>query len=164
MGRRTDGMEPTPELAPSHAQPVEQNGVALLDESGVAEKLRAAGVPLTLQRLAIGQAMLSAPVHLTADQVLARVRAQMPEVSRATVYNTLKLFVDRGLARELVIDAERVVFDSNVEPHHHLYEIESGQLTDVSAADLKVVGSPSLPADVDLESIEVVLRVRRRKA
>jgi len=140
----------------------EMSGVMSLDSAGA--RLRSAGIPLTLQRLAIAQIMLCAPVHLTADQVFSRVKGLIPEISRATVYNTLKLFSEKGLVRELVIDAERTVFDSNTEPHPHVYNVETGELTDLGAGDLKVVGSARLPEGVEVEAVDIVVRVRKKAA
>ncbi len=108
------------------AELTELLSVVHMDGAGVAARLRLAGIPLTLQRLAVGQVMLCGPVHLSADQVLARVKRLIPEISRATIYNTLKLFNERGLVRELVIDAERTVFDSKTEPHPHIYNADTG--------------------------------------
>src|SRR5262245_8760737 len=98
-------IEPT-ETEPSAATTIHTDVLpdaftGLLGESGVGDRLRAAGINLTLQRLAVAQVMLAAPVHLTADDVLLRVRGIMPEISRATVYNTLKLFRKQGLVREI---------------------------------------------------------------
>ncbi len=139
-------------------------GGAAAGEASVAARLRAAGIALTLQRLAVAQVMLVEPTHLSADQVLARVRDIMPEVSRATIYNTLRLFAEAGLVKELVIDPERTVFDSNTSHHHHLYEVDTGKLTDIPSGELHVTGTAGLPDDVELEAVDVVLRVRRKPA
>lgn len=136
----------------------------IFGETGVGDRLRIAGIPLTLQRLAVAQVMLAAPVHLTADEVLLRVRGMMPEISRATVYNTLKLFKEKGLVREIIVDAEHVVFDSTTAPHYHLYDVETGKVTDVPAGEIKVMGAASLPPDFELDEIDVVVRVRRKRA
>ena len=127
-----------------------------------AERLRRAGIPPTRQRLAIARVLFARPVHLSADQVLARVRERMPEVSRATVYNTLKLFREKHLIRELVVDPERVFYDSNTDPHYHLFDVRTGELSDVSADELKIVGTPSLPPGLELEEVDVIIRVRSR--
>jgi Fur family iron response transcriptional regulator len=140
----------------------EQLSVVKMDGAGVAARLRSAGIPLTLQRLAVGQVMLGGPVHLTADQVLARVKRLIPEISRATIYNTLKLFSEKGLVRELIIDADRTVFDSNTEPHPHIYNAGTGELTDIAAGDLKVVGTAKLPDGVELEAVDIIVRVRSK--
>lgn len=132
-----------------------------LVEASIADRLRAAGVPLTLQRLAVAQVMLVVPIHFTADEVLTRARGIIPEISRATVYNALKLFSERKLVREIIVDAERVVFDSNTAPHYHLYDVNSGELTDVPAGEIEIVGSIKLPPEVRVENIDVIVRVRR---
>ncbi len=138
------------------------DALVLEPQGKVGEALRAAGIPVTLQRLAIGHVLLEEPVHLTADQVLARVRGLMPEISRATVYNTLKLFSEKGLLRELVIEPDRIVFDSNVAPHHHLYDVDTGAISDVPASDLEVIASTRLPSGFELDTVDIILRVRRR--
>ena len=132
--------------------------------SQATELLRTAGIPVTQQRVEIVRAMLSFPTHLSADQVFARVRQSVPETSRATVYNTLKLFREKKLVRELIVDPERLVYDSNTSPHYHLYNAENGQLTDVSADELQVIGMPSLPPGLQLEEVDVIIRVRTRSS
>ncbi len=122
--------------------------------------LRAAGVPVTLQRVEIARVLFAQPVHLSADQILARVRESAPDTSRATVYNTLRLFREKRLVRALLVDAERVVYDSNTTLHHHLYDIDTGEVRDVAADEVMVTGTPRLPPGVELEQIDVILRVR----
>jgi Fur family iron response transcriptional regulator len=127
------------------------------------DRLRDVGIPLTLQRLAIAQVLLPQPIHLTADQVLARVKDVVPETSRATVYNTLKLFREKGLVRELIVDAERTVFDSNTSPHFHLYDGDTGQVTDISAETMQIIGTPQLPEGMELEEVDIIIRVRGKR-
>lgn len=132
----------------------------VLEHAEIADRLRAAGIPVTLQRLAIAGALLERPVHLTAEQLLKQVKSRVPETSRATVYNSLKLFVEKGLVKELVVDPGHVVFDSNTEPHFHLYDVVTGNLTDVPAEQMRVVGLPELPPGKRLEQIDVIVRIR----
>jgi Fur family iron response transcriptional regulator len=141
---------------------MEASTMETMSISQATELLRTAGIPVTQQRVEIVRAMLSFPTHLSADQVFARVRQSVPETSRATVYNTLKLFREKKLVRELIVDPERLVYDSNTSPHYHLYNAENGQLTDVSADELQVIGMPSLPPGLQLEEVDVIIRVRTR--
>lgn len=162
MNKVTDKTVASAETA-TRSDPILDPLVAELPTGGgVGERLRAAGIPLTLQRLMVAQVMLAEPAHLSADQVLAGVRSIMPEISRATVYNALKLFSEKKLVREIVVDAERVMFDSNTSPHYHLYDASSGELTDVPADEIKIIGSAKLPPDLELEDVDVIIRVRRR--
>jgi len=128
----------------------------------ISELLREAGIPATLQRVEIARVILSRHTHMSADQVFGAVLETVPDMSRATVYNTLKLFREKKLVRELIVDPERVVFDSNTEPHYHLYNAERGTLIDVAADELKVVGMPKLPPDLQLDEVDVIIRVRDR--
>ena len=102
-------------------------------------------------------------MHLSADQVLERVRVNAPDTSRATVYNTLRLFREKNLVRELIVDPDRVVFDSNTDPHYHLYDVDTGEVRDVAADELTVVGVPHLPEGIELEQVDVIIRVRGKR-
>lgn len=125
--------------------------------------LRSVGVPVTQQRIEIARVLFARPVHLSADQVLERVRVNAPETSRATVYNTLRLFREKNLVRELIVDPDRVVFDSNTDPHYHLYDVDTGEVRDVAADELTVVGVPHLPEGIELEQVDVIIRVRGKR-
>ena len=78
------------------------------------KQLEAHGIQPSAQRLAVARYVLSTDEHPSADQVYARVIENFPMISRATIYNTLNLFVEKGLLRELHIAEGRVVFDPRV--------------------------------------------------
>ncbi|MDQ7990780.1 MAG: transcriptional repressor [Candidatus Dactylopiibacterium sp.] len=124
--------------------------------------LRGAGIPVTRQRVQIACAFLGAPAHLTAEQLVARMREQAPGLARATVYNTLGLFVAHGLVREIIVDGGSVIYDSNTAPHFHYYDSRSGELGDLPAEALRVSGMPQLPPHLELEAVDVIVRVRSR--
>lgn len=124
------------------------------------ERLRAHGVTPTHQRVEIAQVLFDRCEHLSADQILALVNARHAETSKATVYNTLKLFVEKKLIRELIVDPDRTVYDPNTAPHHHLYDVVTGRLTDVPADDIRVVGMPPLPPGTVADGIDIIIRTR----
>jgi len=115
----------------------------------------------TPQRIEIADVFLSKPQHLSAEQIIERLRAAGSAVSKATVYNTLNLFSQRGLLREIVVDPERRFYDSMVEPHHHFYNVDTGELTDIPANSIRFQDLPPIPENGELESIEVVIKVRQ---
>lgn len=123
--------------------------------------LRAHGITPTRQRLQIACVLRADCGHLSADQVLARVNEIDPGTSRATVYNTLNLFAEQGLVRQVIVDPQRVFFDANVSPHFHLYDVDTGELTDVDASGVHISGLPVLPEGTVTQGLEVVIRVRR---
>ena len=128
------------------------------------EVLERHGVRPTTQRLRIAEMLLDQPRHVTAEQILATLRQSPGRVSKATVYNTLKLFVDHGLLRPIHVDPERCVYDSMVAPHHHFQDLETGEMTDIPPDALSIAGMPPLPPGMELAGIEVVIRLRRTAA
>jgi Fur family iron response transcriptional regulator len=132
------------------------------DRERLAQRLRKEGIAPTHQRMEIAQLLFERMQHLSADEVLALVNARYAETSKATVYNTLRLFVQKGLIRELIVDPSKVVYDTHAEPHHHVYNTSTGQLTDIAADGVRVVGLPPLPAEVEAVSVDIIVRTRPR--
>jgi Fur family iron response transcriptional regulator len=126
----------------------------------LADKLRAHGINPTHQRIEIAYALFSRHEHLSADQVMAIVNERHSETSKATVYNTLNLFLEKRLIREVIVDPNKVFYDPNTEPHYHMYDLQSGRLTDIDAADIEVTGLPELPPGVVTEGMDIIIRVR----
>ena len=124
------------------------------------DKLRAHGINPTHQRIEIAFALFSRHEHLSADQIMAIVNERHSETSKATVYNTLNLFLEKLLIREVIVDPNKVFYDPNTEPHYHMYDLQSGRLTDIDAADIKVTGLPELPPGVVTAGMDIIIRVR----
>jgi Fur family iron response transcriptional regulator len=135
--------------------------VAYTRES-VAEILRRHEINPTHQRIEIAYALFSRGEHLSADQILAIVNDRHLEASKATVYNTLNLFLEKKLIREVIVDPNKVFYDPNTEPHHHLYNVDTGELTDINADAIEISGLPSLPEGTVAEGVDVIVRVRTR--
>jgi Fur family iron response transcriptional regulator len=133
---------------------------ARFSRENLAELLRRHRINPTHQRIEIAHALYSRHEHLSADQILAIVNQRHPETSRATVYNTLNLFVGKNLIREVIVDPNRVFYDPNTAPHYHLYDVETGRLTDIDASDIRVSGLPELPPGMVTEGMDIVIRVR----
>ena len=105
-----------------------------------------------------------APTHMTAEQILAAVRHGGERVSKATVYNTLKVLAQRGLVRQIHLDPERSVYDSTRAPHHHFHDLETGELRDIHPDDIAFSRFPTLPEGMEAEAVEVVIRMRKKQA
>jgi len=134
--------------------------LAQYTRDNLAEKLRAHGINPTHQRIEIAFALFTRLEHLSADQVMAIVNERHSETSKATVYNTLNLFLEKKLIREVIVDPNKVFYDPNTEPHYHMYDLESGRLTDIDAADVRVTGLPNLPSGMVTEGMDIIIRVR----
>ncbi len=88
------------------------------------------------------------------------VNKRCAEASKATVYNTLNLFVQKKLIREVIVDPNKVLYDPNTAPHHHFYDIASGRLTDIDANAIALVGLPPLPNGMVADGVDVIVRIR----
>ncbi len=124
--------------------------------------LRQQGIQPTSQRLAVAEVVLDRKGHPSAEEVWDQVRRKCPTVSRATVYNTLNLFVKKGLLKLQVLKEGTAVFDAEVHAHHHFIDDETGKIYDVPWESLQVKGEKSL-RDFEVRELQVVLRGRRRK-
>ena len=118
------------------------------------------GIKSSAQRVAIAQYVLRTDAHPSADEVWARVKQRFNHISRATVYNTLNLFVKKGLLRRIVLTEGHVVYDPKIENHHHFIDEESGQIHDVPWDAILMPKSPSLPG-FEVREFQVVMRGSR---
>ncbi len=118
------------------------------------------GIRPSAQRMAIARYVLNTDRHPTADQVLAEVRRDFPMVSRATVYNSIKLFVDKGLLRVHQLEGGGAVCDANTDLHHHFIDEDTGEIVDVPWDALDVRRVDEL-AGLAVDSWMVVMRGRR---
>ena len=96
--------------------------------------VRAAGLKLTPQRLAIVRELAADPTHPTAQELFERLREALPTMSFATVYNTLATLADAGLCAALSLSPGASRFDPNMKPHYHAVCDRCGLVRDVPAA------------------------------
>lgn len=126
------------------------------------ERLKAAGLRPTRQRLALAQLLFAnGDRHVTAEQLHGEALEAKVPVSLATVYNTLHHFTQSGLLREVVVEAGRSYFDTNTGAHHHFFVADSGALMDIPAGKIALGDLPLPPAGTRIDSVEVIIRIRR---
>jgi Fur family iron response transcriptional regulator len=126
------------------------------------ETLRRHGISPTHQRIEIAYALFARGEHLSADQILATVNNRHSETSKATVYNTLNLFLEKKLIREVIVDPHKVFYDPNTNAHHHIYNLDTGELTDIDASQVEIAGLPQPPEGMVTDGIDIIVRVRSR--
>jgi len=135
--------------------------MAPFPETDLHGRLRAVGMMPTQQRLAVAAVLLDRPRHMTADQVTRAAQGHFPRLSRATVHAVLQLFVRHGLLKELPVEGAPTVYDSNLQSHHHLYDVDSGLVTDLPDDALTVNGVSEVLDGLQLTGVDVIVRVRR---
>ncbi len=132
-------------------------------ESEIVYLLKEHEINPTYQRVLIARLLFVGRTHVAAEDVFRAVNKDSPNVSKATVYNTLGLLAQKGVIREVIADPDRVFYDPNTSPHHHIYDEISGELTDIDAKEVSVTNLPALPDDVELQGVDIVIRVRRNR-
>jgi Fur family iron response transcriptional regulator len=80
----------------------------------------------------------------------------------ATVYNTLHQFTTSGLLRQVVVDGAKTYFDTNTGDHHHFYAEDRATLIDIPGDAVVIDGLPKAPAGMEIERVEVVVRLKAR--
>ena len=141
-----------------HAGPIP--GMAHLDR--MAAQLRQAGLRPTRQRVDLGRVLFAkGDRHVSAEELHAEAEAAGVRVSLATVYNALHQFTEAGLLREVAIDGTRTYFDTNVSDHHHFLVEGEGRLIDL-VGEIAIDSLPQPPPGMEITSVEVVVKVRRR--
>jgi Fur family transcriptional regulator, iron response regulator len=131
-----------------------------MQRDAISKLLAEHGLQVTSQRLDIAEYVLSRPQHLSADQILGAMRVRGSRVSKATVYNTMNLFSERGIVRTVDVDSDRQYYDSRSEPHHHFYNVDTGELLDIPAESVHLDLAADLPQGTEREGVEIVIRVR----
>ena len=135
-----------------------------LSRDAIAKELQEHGLKPTEQRVRVAEILMSAPAHMTAEQILDAVRQGGRRVSKATVYNTLKALAQSRLVRQIHLDPERSVYDSTRTPHHHFHDVDTGELCDINPDDIAFSRFPKLPEGMEAEAIEVVIRIKKKRA
>ena len=132
----------------------------MISKSQVIEKLKQAGVTPTQQRVEIGQILFARPQHLSADQVLNIVNQAGPLVSKATIYNTLGLFAEKGLVKEVIVDPSKVFYDSTTISHFHYFNVDTGEVSDVEDESFQLSNLPEMPPGTECAGVDVIFRIR----
>jgi Fur family iron response transcriptional regulator len=125
-------------------------------------RLREADLRPTRQRLALAKLLFEQGYdrHVTAETLHEEAQQSGARVSLATVYNTLHQFTDAGLLREIMVDAGKTYFDTNIGDHYHFLCERSGQLTDIPADQVTVAGLPQAPDGRRIARMDIVFRLQ----
>jgi Fur family iron response transcriptional regulator len=131
-----------------------------MSRSGIQAMFEQHGILPTPQRIEVAEILLEKPQHMSAEQIIDQLRDAGSGVSKATVYNTLNLFAARGVVKECMVDPIRKIYDSATHQHHHFYNVDTGELSDIPDEQVRFSELPELPAGTESESVEVLIRIR----
>ncbi|MEL7537465.1 MAG: Fur family transcriptional regulator [Pseudomonadota bacterium] len=134
-----------------------------MTNADIRQRLLEHGIQPTTQRIDVATVLLAKPQHLSAEQIQEALRATGRRVSKATVYNTLRLYCEKGLIREVIVDPTRVFYDSTIEPHHHFFNVDTGELSDIEPDAVRFLRLAEAPAGTERAGVEVLIRVRQTR-
>ena len=126
------------------------------------DKLRASGLRPTRQRLTLCRILFNRKetFHFTIDQLKKTVEKNTKKrISLATLYNTVHAFEKKGYLKEISLKGNKTFFDTNTKSHHHFYDEETSQLTDIKNENLLINSLPKVPNGKKIKDIEVTIKV-----
>ena len=125
--------------------------------------LTEAGLRPTRQRLALANLLVGDGHHrhVTAESLYSAVKKSDENVSLATIYNTLKVFSEAGLIREILVDGTKSYFDTRIDDHPHFYWEDESILTDAPNNELEITKLPNAPIGTKVSKVDVVIRLRK---
>ena len=124
------------------------------------EVLCSVGISPTSRRVQIADLVFQRQQHETAEEVYEQLNVGSRHVSRATVYNTPKILVDHDLLRQVTVEASRVLYGSNISPHHQFFDIDFGELKDTEVEQFEILGMPEPPPGKNVAGVDVVVRLK----
>ncbi len=126
------------------------------------DKLRASGLRPTKQRLAICKILFNRKetFHFTIDQLKKIAEKNTKKkISLATLYNTVHAFEKKGYLKEISLKGNKTFFDTNTKSHHHFYDEETAQLTDIKNENISINNLPKIPNGKKIHDIEVTIKI-----
>jgi len=126
------------------------------------DRLRASGLRPTKQRLSICKILFDRKetFHFTIDQLKKIAEKNIKKkISLATLYNTVHAFEKKGYLKEISLKGNKTFFDTNTKTHHHFYDEETMQLTDIKNENISLNNLPKIPNGKKIKDIEVTIKV-----
>ena len=126
------------------------------------ERLRAAGLRPTKQRLAICKMLFDRKetFHFTIENLKKIVEKESKKkISVATLYNTVHAFKKKGYLKEISLKGNKTFFDTNTENHHHFYDEDKFELVDIEDKNISINYLPKTPKGKRIKSVEVLVKI-----
>ncbi|MFY9626832.1 MAG: iron response transcriptional regulator IrrA [Methylocystis sp.] len=137
---------------------------AVPTETDLRNKLRAAGLRPTVQRLSLSRLLFGkGDRHVSAEALHAEAREAGLQMSLSTVYNSLNQFAGAGLLREIAVQGPRTYFHTRTSPHHHFMDEASGRMFDAPDSSVEFARLPAPPEGMEIVGCDVIIRLRAKK-
>ena len=131
----------------------------------IVNKLRSIKLRPTKQRIRIAEFLFSREktFHFTVENLnkIINKKGNLEKISLATIYNTIEAFKKAGHLKEILTNNNTSYFDTNVSSHHHFYDDETNELTDINFNEIEVAKLPHAPKGKKIKEVEVVISLQK---
>ena len=131
----------------------------------IVNKLRSSKLRPTKQRIRIAEFLFKREktFHFTVEKLnkIINKKENLEKISLATIYNTIDTFKKSGHIREVLTNNNTTYFDTNVSSHHHFYDNETNELTDISYNEIEVTKVPHAPKGKKIKDVEVIINLQK---
>ena len=132
----------------------------------IVNKLRSSQLRPTKQRIKIAEFLFKREktFHFTVEKLnkIINKKDNSEKVSLATIYNTIDAFKKAGHVKEILTNNNTSYFDTNVSSHHHFYDDETNELTDINYNEIEVAKVPNAPKGKKIKDVEVIISLQKQ--
>ena len=130
----------------------------------IANKLRTSGLRPTKQRILIAKNLFERnnTFHFTVETLNKEInKSGNKKISLATIYNTVEAFKKAGHLKKILTSTTKSYYDTNIRSHHHFYDDETKELTDIDYQKVKLSKIPNPPKGKKIKNLEVVISLQK---
>ena len=132
----------------------------------IVNKLRFSKLRPTKQRIRIAEFLFKREktFHFTVEKLnkIISKKDNVEKISLATIYNTIDAFKKAGYVKEILTNNNTSYFDTNVSSHHHFYDDETNELTDINYNEIEVAKMPHAPKGKKIKDVEVIISLQKQ--
>ena len=132
----------------------------------IVNKLRSSKLRPTRQRISIAEFLFNREktFHFTIENLNKNINKKdnLENISLATIYNTVEAFKKAGHLKEILTNNNTSYFDTNISSHHHFYDDQTNELTDISFNDVEVTKVPHAPKGKKIKEVEVIISLQKQ--
>jgi Fur family iron response transcriptional regulator len=132
----------------------------------IVNKLRFSKLRPTKQRIRIAEFLFKREktFHFTVEKLnkIISKKDNVEKISLATIYNTIDAFKKAGYVKEILTNNNTSYFDTNVSSHHHFYDDETNELTDINYNEIEVAKVPHAPKGKKIKDVEVIISLQKQ--
>ena len=131
----------------------------------IANKLRTSGLRPTKQRILIAKNLFERnnTFHFTVETLNKEInKSGNKKISLATIYNTVEAFKKAGHLKKILTSTTKSYYDTNIRSHHHFYDDETKELTDIDYQKVKLSKIPNPPRGKKIKNLEVIISLQKQ--